>query len=320
MYKWTLPPPATTLFYFLSKRTVAFFSNMPRRMKVALRRSPRNVSHIHKLPPEIWEKILKYLDYKSKFKALRVCKLWNELLENSPRIFWHNEIASVYHLADINTYSIAKKEFKGLNIHTNSCVGVCQLFVHKHPRVKLLSFQNCNRLNDYVISRAIDCLSGTLISLSLHNCKFVTDITLLNIALFLPKLELLDLSGCNNLTNEGLKHLAAIDPALNRNRFHKLRILHIDNIVTVRDDVISNILRTMLPLEILTFSNCKSITRTVLFYIAFYYRNLIYLDMSGSLRVVADDLYYILRPADRFRDLVIRYTSKADRKEHLFRF
>lgn len=233
MYKWTLPPPATTLFYFLSKRTVAFFSNMPRRMKVALRRSPRNVSHIHKLPPEIWEKILKYLDYKSKFKALRVCKLWNELLENSPRIFWHNEIASVYHLADINTYSIAKKEFKGLNIHTNSCVGVCQLFVHKHPRVKLLSFQNCNRLNDYVISRAIDCLSGTLISLSLHNCKFVTDITLLNIALFLPKLELLDLSGCNNLTNEGLKHLAAIDPALNRNRFHKLRILHIDNIVTV---------------------------------------------------------------------------------------
>lgn len=289
-------------------------------MKVALRRSPRNVSHIHKLPPEIWEKILKYLDYKSKFKALRVCKLWNELLENSPRIFWHNEIASVYHLADINTYSIAKKEFKGLNIHTNSCVGVCQLFVHKHPRVKLLSFQNCNRLNDYVISRAIDCLSGTLISLSLHNCKFVTDITLLNIALFLPKLELLDLSGCNNLTNEGLKHLAAIDPALNRNRFHKLRILHIDNIVTVRDDVISNILRTMLPLEILTFSNCKSITRTVLFYIAFYYRNLIYLDMSGSLRVVADDLYYILRPADRFRDLVIRYTSKADRKEHLFRF
>ncbi|EEC19644.1 glucose-induced repressor, putative, partial [Ixodes scapularis] len=226
-------------------------------MKVALRRSPRNVSHIHKLPPEIWEKILKYLDYKSKFKALRVCKLWNELLENSPRIFWHNEIASVYHLADINTYSIAKKEFKGLNIHTNSCVGVCQLFVHKHPRVKLLSFQNCNRLNDYVISRAIDCLSGTLISLSLHNCKFVTDITLLNIALFLPKLELLDLSGCNNLTNEGLKHLAAIDPALNRNRFHKLRILHIDNIVTVRDDCKKNVLRT---LKCLNVSGCFDLT------------------------------------------------------------
>lgn len=228
-------------------------------------------------------KIFSYLSVLDLCRCAQVCRAWQDVVQD--RFLWESTNLSALsnRVEDTAIQSIVDKHFSVIT-HLN-LLGCYKLTSSSCERLALcsniqdLNLSGCKKIRDDGVRKIIQgcqcllylnlsfckvsdlCLrdlgmyASELAFLSLANCTELTDAgaVALRKGTQCKKLQWLDLSGCRNFSSQGLQHLL-------EGVGNTLQALILNNITTLRSQVIITIGKTCTYLQHLSLLGCRNIT------------------------------------------------------------
>ncbi|CAK9139106.1 unnamed protein product, partial [Ilex paraguariensis] len=120
-------------------------------------------------------------------------------------------------------------------------------------RIKHLDVNKCSKVGDVGISSVSKACSSSLITLKLLDCYKVGDESILSLAKYCRNIETLIIGGCQAISNDSVKSLAAAC-------YQSLKRLRMDWCLNVSDSSLNSILSQCSNLELLDIGCCEKVT------------------------------------------------------------
>lgn len=238
----------------------------------------RNRTSINSLFPEILTIIFRYLDLRDKGRVSQVCQKWR--VAAYAKCVWRSVEARL-HFRPSTQQLFPSLVARGIRkIQVLSLKDDLKHLVHNMNNIECLNLKGCYNVTDGCISEAFVTTMSTLTVLNVSLCKQVTDVSVEIISRFISNLEVLDLGGCCNITNDalrfcaeglmclknlnirscrhvsdlGIAHISGLTESVAGNT--DLNNLSLQDCQKITDVALSNIARGLQKLEVLNLSFC----------------------------------------------------------------
>ncbi|CAN6463358.1 unnamed protein product [Victoria cruziana] len=172
------------------------------------------------------------------------------------------------HLKCFNLYNCKLVSDKLLEVLSRSCHHIEELVLHGCCKItdsglavlvegcrqiKILDISKCNKVGDLGVSSVANACRGSLRTMKLLDCSKIADDSLFSLASSCDNLETLVITGCRNITDDSVRHLAITSNS-------SLRYLLMDWCPNISDSSLSYVFSCCVYLEELCIAYCDKIT------------------------------------------------------------